>query len=94
MIGKTWQSVLPKIKFRLIRAMTVKGMEHALNRSAKAKFTKYLSFFNLREPRDVNITNRAATLPTIATKQMTKEILFVIHWTSLMFERLETDNDE
>lgn len=81
--------ILPKMKFRFIRAMIVNGMKHARRRSAHAKFIKYRLFVNRMGPREPNMTMSAAVLPINATRKITMVSPLITHSASLMFEEFE-----
>lgn len=82
------------MKFRFIRAIAVNGMKHERKRSATAKLTKYLSCVDLARPREEIMMNNAAELPRKAMSEIKREILLVIHPSSLLVEYLYVDKDE
>ncbi|CAF4720657.1 unnamed protein product, partial [Rotaria sp. Silwood2] len=93
-MGKILQISGPKTKFRLTLAIIVNGIKQARNKSAHAKFTKYLLFVNLIGPREPNITKSAAVFPSTARTKIINDILFIIHSPSLIFEEREEFNED
>ena len=72
------------MKFFFIRAIIVKGIKHARNKSAHAKLAKYLLFVNRTGPLEPNITISAAVLPINAKINIIDETVIVIHSASLI----------